>query len=80
MTQTMPDTWSMIGGVPTAATDGGWFETRDPTTGGALAGVPRCGARDVDAAVRAARAAQPAWAALGEYSAPRTTTVRVGAA
>jgi hypothetical protein len=28
MTQTMPDTWSMIGGEPSAAADGAWFETQ----------------------------------------------------
>jgi aldehyde dehydrogenase (NAD+) len=40
------------------------FETRDPATGEVLASVPRCSAADVDAAVRAARAAQPGWAGL----------------
>jgi malonate-semialdehyde dehydrogenase (acetylating) / methylmalonate-semialdehyde dehydrogenase len=36
-------------------------EDRDPATGELLARVPLSGPEDVDAAVRAARAAQPAW-------------------
>ena len=43
------------------AGEGGTLEDRDPATGETLALVPRSGAADVDAAVRAARAAQPAW-------------------
>ena len=39
------------------------LETRDPATGETLALVPLSGAADVDAAVRAARAALPAWRA-----------------
>jgi acyl-CoA reductase-like NAD-dependent aldehyde dehydrogenase len=38
------------------------FETRDPATGEVLATLPLAQAEDVDAAVSAARAAQPAWA------------------
>src|SRR4051812_20061655 len=60
MTHTVP----MFGGRATAAPAAS-FETRDPATGGVLASLPRCGAPEVDAAVRAARAAQPAWEALG---------------
>jgi aldehyde dehydrogenase (NAD+) len=41
-----------------------WFETRDPASGEVLARVPRAAAADVDASVRAAREAQPGWAAL----------------
>src|ERR687892_850877 len=37
------------------------LEDRDPATGDLAARVPLSGAADVDAAVRAARAAQPAW-------------------
>jgi len=48
---------------------GGWVQARatgrldvfDPSDGSVLARVPRSGAEDVDAAVRAARAAFPAW-------------------
>ena len=40
------------------------FTTRDPATGQVLATLPVASEGDVDAAVRAARAAQPAWAAV----------------
>jgi aldehyde dehydrogenase (NAD+) len=48
--------------VPAVGRD--WFETRDPASGEVLARVPRAAAADVDAAVRAAREAQPGWEAL----------------
>src|SRR4051794_376629 len=60
----MTHTVTMSGGQATAVPAAS-FETRDPATGRVLASVPRCGAPEVDAAVRAARAAQPAWEALG---------------
>jgi aldehyde dehydrogenase (NAD+) len=41
------------------------FETTNPATGVAMARVRQGSAEDVDAAVRAARAAQPGWWALG---------------
>ena len=41
------------------------FETRDPSTGEVLARFPHGTQADVDAAVKAAKAAQPAWEALG---------------
>src|SRR5438874_6733016 len=41
------------------------FETRDPSTGEVLAKFPIGTAADVDAAVKAAKAAQPAWEKLG---------------
>ena len=41
------------------------FETRDPSTGEVLARFPNGTQADVDAAVKAAKAAQPAWEALG---------------
>jgi malonate-semialdehyde dehydrogenase (acetylating) / methylmalonate-semialdehyde dehydrogenase len=52
--------------------DGGWrspsaaetIEDRDPVSGQVAALVPLSGQADVDAAVRAARAAQPAWRAV----------------
>src|SRR3954449_1633695 len=37
------------------------LDDRDPATGELAARIPLSGAGDVDAAVRAARAAQPAW-------------------
>jgi betaine-aldehyde dehydrogenase len=40
------------------------FSTHNPATGALLATLPIAGAAEVDAAVRAAQAAQPAWAAL----------------
>lgn len=40
------------------------FQTRDPSTGEVLAQVSQGGADDIAAAVRAARRAQPKWAAL----------------
>ncbi|HZV74977.1 MAG TPA: CoA-acylating methylmalonate-semialdehyde dehydrogenase [Conexibacter sp.] len=51
-----------VGGawIPSASAD--LLEDRDPATGELLARVPLSGAADVDAAVRAAREAQPAWA------------------
>src|ERR1700722_3021741 len=51
--------------------DGGWtksatakFETRNPATGDVLAKIATADAADVDHAVKAARAALPAWQAL----------------
>ena len=41
------------------------FETRDPSTGEAIARFPRGTTAEVDAAVKAAHEAQPAWEALG---------------
>jgi malonate-semialdehyde dehydrogenase (acetylating)/methylmalonate-semialdehyde dehydrogenase len=40
-----------------------WLEVENPSTGEAIASVPLSGSVDVDAAVAAARAAFPAWAA-----------------
>ena len=40
---------------------GGTLEDRDPATGELVATIPLSGADDVDAAVRAACEAQPAW-------------------
>src|SRR5205085_7714555 len=45
-----------------AAADGGTFEKLAPATGEVLSLVARSRAADVDAAVTAAAAAQPAWA------------------
>ena len=46
------------------AGDGGSFEVRNPHDGSLLHEVGRASASDVDKAVKAARAAQPGWAAL----------------
>jgi acyl-CoA reductase-like NAD-dependent aldehyde dehydrogenase len=50
--------------VSQASATSATFETRDPATGEVLATLPVASEADVDAAVRAARAAQPAWAAV----------------
>jgi aldehyde dehydrogenase (NAD+) len=58
---------------------GGWhraagaelLDVHDPSTGAVIARVPQGTADDVDRAVRAARAAQPAWAALGGHGRAR---------
>jgi malonate-semialdehyde dehydrogenase (acetylating)/methylmalonate-semialdehyde dehydrogenase len=52
---------NFLGGAWTPASTAETLEDRDPATGALLAHVPLSGAADVDAAVRAARAAQPAW-------------------
>jgi aldehyde dehydrogenase (NAD+) len=44
---------------------GGTFESRNPATGEVLAEVTQATAADVDAAVKAARKAQPGWAKAG---------------
>jgi aldehyde dehydrogenase (NAD+) len=56
-----------IDGAWQAAVDGRSFGTADPATGAHLAEVAQGGAADVDAAVAAARAAQPGWAALTDH-------------
>ncbi len=61
---------NQIGGVAAAAGDGRTFPKLDPATGAVICQVARSSAADVDRAVAAARAAQPAWAA--------TTVVRRG--
>jgi len=50
-----------IGGGWVEAAAGDTLEDRDPATGELAALIPLSGADDVDAAVRAAREAQPAW-------------------
>lgn len=45
-----------IGGHSVDSQTGTWFETQNPFTGEAWAEIPRCDARDVDAAVKAAHA------------------------
>jgi len=62
----VPDYQLFIGGEWVDAVSGETFETVDPATGAAWARVPEAGDADVDAAVRAARAAlaDPGWADL----------------
>src|ERR1700730_18771556 len=52
-----------IGGAWHEPAEGKYFETTDPSTGEMLASVAQGSAADVDAAVRAARAAWPGWQA-----------------
>ena len=58
--------------------DGKWtavgaesFETKNPATGEVLAKVATASAEDVDAAVKAARAALPGWQALSGHQRAR---------
>jgi aldehyde dehydrogenase (NAD+) len=53
-----------IGGEWRKPQSGAWFDTINPATGEVLAAVAQAGEADVDAAVKAARKAQPAWARL----------------
>ena len=53
-----------IAGELRAPVDGKYFETADPSTGEKLADVAQGSAEDVDAAVKAARAALPGWQRL----------------
>lgn len=55
----------LIGGEFVGARDGAEVEVFDPSTGAALTHVPSAGSADVERAVAAAQAAQPAWEALG---------------
>ena len=48
-----------------APSDGSYFDSINPATGKPLARIAQASTADVDAAVAAARAAQPAWAKLG---------------
>ncbi|APR39851.1 aldehyde dehydrogenase family protein [Paraburkholderia sp. SOS3] len=54
-----------IGGAWRAPSSAERFATHEPATGDELAQIAQGDAADVDAAVAAARAAQPAWRALG---------------
>jgi acyl-CoA reductase-like NAD-dependent aldehyde dehydrogenase len=55
----------LIGGKARAASDGGTFERRHPVSGAVVSVVAAATLADADAAVEAAQAAFPAWAALG---------------
>ena len=60
-----------IGGEWTAPSAGERFESVDPSTGASLGRVAQGSAADVDAAVKAARTAYPAWAALTPHARAR---------
>ncbi len=53
---------NLIGGEARPAASGSWLDKLRPADGTLLCRVARSGAEDIDAAVAAARAAQPAWA------------------
>jgi aldehyde dehydrogenase (NAD+) len=61
----------LIGGEWTEPGDGEHFATSNPATGAELARVAQGGAADVEAAVRAARTAFPAWRDLGGHARAR---------
>jgi aldehyde dehydrogenase (NAD+) len=60
-----------IGGAWQAPTTGEYFDTIDPSNGEKLASVAQGSAADIDAAVRAARAASPKWRALTPHARAR---------
>jgi aldehyde dehydrogenase (NAD+) len=60
-----------IGGRWRAPADGKYFESRDPSTGEKIADVALGSAADVDAAVKAARAALRPWQALAPHARAR---------
>jgi aldehyde dehydrogenase (NAD+) len=60
-----------INGAWQAPSDGKYFETNDPSTGEKIAEVAQGGPADVDAAVKAARTALPAWQALTPHARAR---------
>jgi aldehyde dehydrogenase (NAD+) len=60
-----------IGGTWQAPTAGTYFDTTDPSTGEKLATVAQGSATDVDTAVKAARAALPAWQSLTSHARAR---------
>ncbi len=60
-----------IDGQWAKAKSGETFDTASPSSGQVLAKIAQGNAQDVDAAVSAARAAQPGWAALGGHGRAR---------
>ncbi|HSJ65800.1 MAG TPA: aldehyde dehydrogenase family protein, partial [Gemmatimonadaceae bacterium] len=60
-----------IGGEWTRSKGVDLFDVTNPATGERLAQVTQCGEREVDAAVRAARKALPAWQALSGHARAR---------
>src|SRR2546423_3850871 len=60
-----------INGAFCAPAEGQYFETNDPSSGEALAKVAQGSVADIDAAVKAARAALPVWQALTPHARAR---------
>ncbi|HEY0766997.1 MAG TPA: aldehyde dehydrogenase family protein [Steroidobacteraceae bacterium] len=60
-----------IGGKWSVPSQGRYFETHDPSTGDKIADVAQGSAADVNAAVRAARAALPRWQGLTAHARAR---------
>ena len=56
--------YAFINGESVSAIDGTWFESTNPATGESLGRVARCGAQDVDIAVRSAQVGQQRWVAM----------------
>src|SRR5258706_5191097 len=61
-----------IGGSFRPPVDGVYFDTADPSTGEPLATVAQGSTADIDAAVKAARGALPAWQSLTPPARGRT--------
>src|SRR5205814_5197155 len=57
-----------INGTLQPPAEDSYFETADPSTGERLASVAQGSAKDIDAAVRAARTALPTWQALTPHA------------
>ena len=60
-----------INGAFADPSEGAYFDVHDPGSGNVLAQVAQGSSADVDAAVQAARAAQPAWRALSAHARAR---------
>src|SRR5579859_2746731 len=60
-----------VAGAFTAPTDGGHFPTFEPATGRTLASLAQGSSADINAAVAAARKAQPLWERLGGHGRAR---------
>jgi len=63
--------WHFIGGQWVKPAEEGWLTTTNPASGEKLGELTQGGQADVDAAVAAARSAQPAWAGLGGHGRAR---------
>jgi len=60
-----------IGGAWVDPVAGAWFDSLNPATGKTLSEIAQAGQTDIDAAVAAARGAQPGWAKLGGHGRAR---------
>ena len=60
-----------INGTWQAPVEGEYFDTTDPSTGDKLAAIAQGSANDVDAAIKAARAAFPSWNSLTPHARAR---------